>query len=443
MRFTPWATRLALTLGLSVTALLTACGGGGNGNKAQIRLLNATQSLTALDLVNNNNTLNSKVAYATTGSYTSIDTGNTASNVLDSSVGTSVAATAPTLNSGSNYTLIAYGWSGAVRTSLLQENQTAPASGKASLLVLNLAPDAGALDVYVLGTTDDPSTAPPLTSNLLGGSGSGFNQQNSGTFRVVVTGYGNRSDLRLDIPAVTLGSASTNTLILTATSGGVLVNGMQLVQQGAVTNYPNSLARVRVVNAMGGSAQASVTLNGSTVLPTSLPPNITSYASVPVGAPTLGVTVNGTPLTVSPYTVSAGGDYTALVWGSPSAPQLSWVVDDNRLPTGSGNVKMRLVNGLSDTTALPSLNVDYTARAINVQSGQASTAATFLPNSSGSLVTVNSSLSPIPLYNPSATTSTSGLTPLTANAVYSVFVMGDLTTVSGGKTAVGLLVRDH
>lgn len=275
MRFTPWATRLVLTLSLSATAFLTACGGGGKGGStAQVRLLNATQSYAQLDLTVNDKTINSKVGYATVGDYGGVDTSNTATRVLESTVGTSVSATTPTLAGNTNYTFISYGFAGAIRTSLLEESQAAPDANKAKLVVLNLAPDAGALDVYVTPSTDSLDTATPLTSNLQGGAGSGYTQINSGTFRVRVTGYSKKGDdLRLDIPAVTLDSASVNTLILTATNGGVLVNGMHLVQKGAVKSYPNTLTRVRAVSALAGTPVVAASVNGNNILPASLPPN--------------------------------------------------------------------------------------------------------------------------------------------------------------------------
>ncbi|MFG6467186.1 DUF4397 domain-containing protein [Roseateles sp. BYS87W] len=431
MRFTPWATRLVLTLSLSATAFLTACGGGGgSGSTAQVRLLNATQSYAQLDLTVNDKTINSKVAYATVGEYGGVDTNNTATKVLTSDVGTSISATTPTLSGGNNYTYISYGFAGAIRTSLLQEAETAPDTGKAKLLVLNLAPDAGALDVYVTASADALDTATPVTSNLQGGSGSGYNLINAGTFRVRVTGYTKKgNDLRLDIPAITLDSASVNTLILTATNGGVLVNGMQLVQKGAVKNYANSLTRVRAVNALAGTPIVAASVNGNNILPASLPPNTTDYYSFTAGASTTSITVNSIPLTVGSPSFAAGGDYTLLIWGDASAPQLSVLSDDNRLPTVSGNVKMRLVNGLSVAGSVASLNIDFQAQASNVLPGTSS-APVSIGSSTGSVVTVNSPLKVDALYNPSAGTS-SGLTPLTANGVYTIFVMGDPNAPKG------------
>jgi len=431
MRFTPWATRLVLTLSLSATAFLTACGGGGgSGSTAQVRLLNATQSYAQLDLTVNDKTINSKIGYASVGDYGGVDTSNTATRVLESSVGTSISATTPTLAGGTNYTFIFYGFAGAVRTSLLEESQAAPDANKAKLVVLNLAPDAGALDVYVTPSTDALDTATPLTSNLQGGSGSGYIQINSGTFRVRVTGYSKKGeDLRLDIPAVTFDSTTVNSLILTATNGGVLVNGMHLVQKGAVKSYPNTLTRVRAVNALAGTPIVATTVNGNNILPASLPPNTSNYFSFTSGASTTSITVNSIPLNVTSPVFAAGGDYTLLIWGDAATPQLAVLSDDNRLPTVSGNVKMRLVNGMSVAGTVASLNVDYQSQANNVLPGTSSTPVN-ISSSTGSVVTVNSPLKVDALYNPSSGT-TSGLTPLTANGVYTIFVMGDPNNPKG------------
>jgi hypothetical protein len=427
MRFTPWATRLALTLSLSATALLTACGSGGGSSDTQVRLLNATQSYPALDLTVNDKTINSKVANGAVGEYGGVDTGATATKVLTSDVGTSISTTTPSLISGTNYTYIAYGFSGAIRTSLLQEDQTAPDSGKAKLLVLNLAPDAGALDVYVTASTDSLDTAATFnTGSLNAGAGTGYIQINAGTYRVRVTGATKRSDLRIDIPAVTLDSAGVSTLILTSTNSGTLVNGVQLVQKGAAKAFANTLSRVRAVNALAGSPTVAVSVNSNTLLPASLPPNVGEYISLPAGAANSTVTVNGTAVGVPSQTLAAGGDYTLLVSGVAGSTAAGvWFTDDNRLPTTTGTAKIRLINGLSDPTALATLSVDYTNVVSNVLPGTVSQPQSVNALATGSLITVNSPLKLAPLYNPATGTSTTGLTTLTTGGVYTIFVMGD------------------
>lgn len=383
MRFTPRATRLALTLSLSATAFLTACGGGGDGDSnTQVRLLNATRSYSQLDLTVNDKTINSKVAYAAVGEYGSVSTNSTATRVLTSDTGTSISATTPTLTGGSNYTYITYGFAGAIRTTLLQEAETVPEANKAKLLVLNLAPDAGAMDTYITTAANCALTSETaLTTNLQGGAGSGYIQVNSGTFRVCVTGYNKRSDLRLEIPAVTLDSATVNTLVLTASEGGVLVNGITMVQKGAAKNFANTQSRVRTVAALSAAGQVTSSINGQAMFNSAISPLISEYVTTTSGASTLSLAVNGVARTVTAPTLTAGKDTTLLVWGDPADPKLAVLDDDNRLPTVSGDVKIRVVNALPTSGA--GLNVAFGSIASNVAAGSASTFGTTSSSSTG------------------------------------------------------------
>lgn len=444
MRFTPWATRLVLTLSLSATALLTACGGSGSSDKADVRLLNVTLTQPSLDLtLGDNLSVSSKVTPGTVGSYGSVST-NASGNVITTGSGTSVAAVTSTLTGGSKYTLITYNSAGLVRTSLLQENQDAPPSGKAKLLVLNLAPDAGAMDVYVLGTGDSADTATPLVTNTAGGGVGGYNQINSGTFRIRVTGSGVRSDLRLDIPAVTLDSASVNTLILTNTPSGSLVTGTQMVQQGPVTHFANPLTRVRVLNGLAGTPTVSASVADSstatttTILAPSRPLNLSSYATFKAGAGTVTVLVDGSPQTLTATNFAAGQDYTVLVWGQAANAQVKALKDDNTLPSVNGNVKIRLINGLSDPSATATLNVNSqdVQSAINVAVGASSdplSSASFFNGGNGVPVVVTSPITQTgdPLWVQTGTVTSPGNTLLQANGVYTVVVTGDPANVRG------------
>lgn len=423
MRFTPWATRLVLTLSLSATAFLTACGGGGDGDgggNAKVRLLNATRSYTQLDLTVNDKSANSKVAYAAAGDYSDVPVDSAVVRVLESTVGTSIAATSPGLVAGNNYTLFTYGFAGAIRTMLLQEVETAPDANKAKLVVLNLAPDAGALDVYVTTATEDINTATALTTNLEAHRSSGYTQINSGTFRVRVTGYNRRSDLRLDIP-VTLDSASVNALVLTASDGGVLVNGITMVQKGATKNFANAQSRVRTVAALTAGGTVSSSINGQAMFSApAISPLISEYVTTASGASTLTATVGGTAVTFPAPTLVAGKDYTLLVSGDAAAPKMSVLDDDNRLPTVTGNVKVRVVNALPATT---SLNIDFSAIASNVASGTASLPSS-ISSTTTSQVEVTVPTTATPIY-----TNTALAFP--ANSVWTFFAVPSATAAQG------------
>lgn len=421
---------LTLALTLAAGSLLAACGGGGDSDSStQLRLLNASSGYSSLDLSINSATANANVAYASAGSYASIATSGATAAVQTSGVGTTVASTTPSLSAGSNYTLIAYGWAGGVRTSLLQESEEAPASTKSKLLVLNLAPDAGALDVYVTAAGDSLDGATPMATNIGGGSSTGYNLINSGTYRVRMTGYGNKNDLRLDIPAVTVASAGVSTLLITATEGGVLVNAMQLEQKGAVTNLAGTVARARVVAAVSGNATVGATLGGTSILPVSVAPTIGDYKTVAAGSAGIGVSVNGAPLTITNPTLKAGGDYTLLVWGDATAPQLTVLADDNRLPSTVGNAKIRLVNGVASLNTGLTMTLDYSAIATNVIPGSSSSISS-VTSSASSLLSISSPTSGTPVYSISEL-------PVVGNGVYTVFMMG------GSNAMVGTLRRER
>jgi hypothetical protein len=420
MRFNKWA----WGLGLATAALMSACGGGGSDSKAQMRLLNASIGYPSLDMAVDSSTVNSAVTYANVGSYADVNTGATGTEVQSNSVGSTLASTTPSLASGSHYTMIAYGAAGSVRTTLLQEDQEVPASGKSKLLILNLAPDAGALDVYVTGTTDSLDGASTSASAISAGSGSGYLTFNSGTLRVRLTASGNKSDLRLDIPSITLPSAGVSTLVLTGSSGGVLVNGIQLIQQGATTNFLNSTARARLVAAVGGNALVAGSIGSTQLLPASTAPTIGDYQTLATGSTAPTIFVNGVQLQVSSFpTLAAGGDYTLMVWGPATSPQLTVLTDDNKLPTTSSAAKIRLINGVANTSAGLTLNVDYSALASNVLAGTSSTPTTTAATTS-SLLTVNSPASATPIYSLSSLA-------IQANGVYTVFVMGDNSSMVG------------
>ncbi|MET0520340.1 MAG: DUF4397 domain-containing protein [Burkholderiaceae bacterium] len=427
MRFKSMA--LGLGLALASASLLVACGGGGGSSSTQVRLLNASVGYPSLALNVDSTTATANVAYATAGAYTSVSTSSSTTIQVQTSTGTTVASTTPTLTGSSNYTLIAYGWAGALKTTLLQETHDAPASGKSDLLVLNLAPDAGALDVYVTAPTDTLDNATATASAIAGGTSSGYLTNTAGTYRVRVTGAGSKTDLRLDIPSITLDSAGTSTLLITPSQGGVLVNGIQVKQKGDATNLPNALSRVRVVAALNNNAKVSATVNGIPLLASATAPTIGDYATFAAGASTLTLGVNGAVVPVTAPTLAVGGDYTLLVWGDSSAPQLSVLSDDNRLPVTSGTVKLRLINGVANLGANLAMTLDFTSVASNVAPGASSTPAV-VNSSTTSQLSVTSPTAVDPVFSIPTGSSSTPLT-LVANSVYTVFMMGDASLPRG------------
>ena len=97
--------------------------------------------------------------------------------------------------------------------------------------------------------------------------------------------------------------------------------------------------------------------------------------------------------------------------------------DDNRLPTNANQAKLRLINGVANSTNGLTLSVDYTPLATNVQAGTTSSPVA-VNASASSFLSVNTPTLVSPVF------SVTGL-PVTAGGVYTVFMMGTNNTMVG------------
>ncbi|HJV68127.1 DUF4397 domain-containing protein [Ideonella sp.] len=349
-------------------AWLTACGGG-DSNDATVRLVNASPGYAALDLYVADTVEASDVAFGAGSDYTNVKSGEV-SNVLTAAGSTTeLLNQTRSLGSGKKYTIVAYGWEGALKSVIMTDDESAADSNKTKVSVLNTAIDAGELDVYLTGTDESLESSTPIASGVDAGSQSGFSSVASGTYRLRVTGAGDTEDLRLDIPSITLDSTKVLTLVMAPGSGGVLVHAIGVIQDGAVTPYLNTQARVRMVAAVATVptfSRVSVTA-GDTILGSNVGSfTIKDYVLLNAGALTLHTSVDGTALADQAVTVAAGADLTLLVTGGSAADaQVKVIADDNRLPTVSTKYKIRLIHA---APTLASQNLSMTVDATDVVS---------------------------------------------------------------------------
>ena len=421
---------------LLTSLLLAACGGGGGSSSdtAQVRIINATQSHATLSLLANSSSVITGTALDATSAYASVSAGSPTLQLNDATTSTVLATTAPTLAKDSHYTLLAYETGGVVRTAALGEDTAVPASGTAVMRVFNAASDAGAIDVYVTDPATDITTLSSPTFTFAASTdvqSRPFLSLAPGTFRIRVTGQGNTTDLRLDIPSVTLASQQLATLILTPTLGGTLVNGGVQLQQGTFTAARNTNARVRLLADVGGGGIVSATATNGTATATIASnvasPAVGAYVLVPATS-TLSLTVNGAPLTAPATKPTAGSDVTLVAYGSGAGTATTaLVIDDNHLPASTSTLKIRLFNGLTNSASPLALSADFAQVAVNVAPGSASGYSTIAASTSVRLeVTSNSGT----IYVES------GLN-VPGNAVYTLFLLGD------ASAPVRVLRRDH
>lgn len=410
-------------------AWLAACGGGSNGNDATVRLVNASTGYPSLDLYVKDTQEISGVNFGAGSDYTSVASGDV-SNVLTAAGSTTeLLNQTRSLGSGKKYTIVAYGWEGALKSVIMTDDEKAADSNKTKVSVLNTAADAGGLDVYLTGTDDSLDSSTPIASNVAAGSQSGFSSVTSGTYRLRVTATGDTTDLRLDIPEVSLSSTQVLTLIMAPGSSGVLVHAIGAVQDGTVTPYLNTQARARVVAAIANNGLVTANLGGTVLASNAKSSTILNYMTMDAGTLTLNTAVNNTALAPQSVTLTGGQDVTIVVTGTGAGDaQVTAVTDDNRLPAVSTKYKIRMVHAAPSLAAQNlSMTVDFGAVVNDLAFGQAS-AFSNLTSTSSSTIDVTS---------PNGSVFTLSDVALVAKGLYSLYMFDTTTGV------VGVLRRDR
>ncbi len=410
--------------------VLSGCGGKGSDSSgnASLRVVNATLTHGSIDLLVNGTVSASATASDTVSAYAAPSSGSVTLQVNDAGAGTALATSVPTLTGGNHYTMVAYESGATVKTVILNEDFATPAAGVATLRLVDLAPEAGKLDVYVTtnactslaGVSPSYSFVSPTTTTSVSLT------QGAGSYSVCVTANGNVNDLRLSQP-VTVASQQIATVVMTPTSGGQLLNGALLVQQGMYTASRNTNARVRLAAAVTGSNAVALSAGGAVVDTLASPGLSFQYKLVPAGGALSG-TIGGVAFSTA-ATPAVGADVTLLVYGDPANPTLNLLTDDNRQPT-DGSTRMRLINGVTGNVGLLTLTANGALIGTGVAPGTASGYAS--PTLSTSVATT---LKAISTTTPNVASDSSNV--LSPNAVYTVLAGGDISAAPN----VPLLVR--
>jgi hypothetical protein len=408
---------------------LSACDSGGGSDPARVRLLNVSPGYTSLDLYANTEDDDTDqqriaaVAYDTISDYTQIDSGTYDVKFKRASVTSTLLTLSDNqLADDSHSTFIALGSTGHFSAVQVSDDVAEPDSGHAKVQLLNAA-EAGALDVYLTESSVSLDDATPVFANVSSGGGGTITTIDSGDYRLRVTGASDSDDLRLDIPSITLDSKQVASLILGATDGGVLVNALLLPQQGSVTKFANTKARIRGAVGIANGTQVTLRVGGITLLNGNAVGVVGAYTQVDAGSAAVGLGVNGVSVTVPNQTLVAGSDYTLLVWSNADGTQSTLISDDNRLPSSSGKAKVRIMNGLSALNVPVTLFVNFFPQVENIALGQAS-AFTEVDDGTDYQLDVSNTDTAEPLLTKTEVT-------LQASGVYTLFMSSSGGTISG------------
>ena len=431
--------KISLAL-ISLAALaLNGCGGGSEegGADPKIRLLNLSAGYTSLDLMTNldsddeddDETQATGVALETVSDYATLDPDDYTVKVRRTGSGSVLRSfTGEELVEDTINTYVAYGEVGNFGALRIDDTLDEADASESKLNVANVS-SAGSLDVYLTDSTTDLDDTTPVLSGV-GASLAGL-VADSGTFRLRVTATGDTSDVRLDVPAFTLADRGVATLILTSTQGGMLANAVFLPQEGQPTKFANTKARVRGAVGLANGANASIQIGGQSVLSAATAGVIGSrYTLLDAGLVPVTLTVNGAAVPVANLSLTAGADYTLLVWNNADGPQASLILDDNRLPAGgSVMTKLRLLNGMSTLAAPLTLSVDFSPVIEGTMLGQVSDEIEISAGTDRQFDVSNTSTAQNVLTRSAIT--------LQGNSVYTFFM------TDNGVTAIGVLRRDR
>ena len=255
-------------------------------------------------------------------------------------------------------TYVAYGEVGSFGALRIDDTLDEADAGETKLSIANVS-SAGALDVYLTDADTDLDDTTPVLSSV--GAALSPLSTDSGTYRLRVTAAGDNADVRLDVAAFTLTDRGVGSLILTSTQGGTLANAIYLPQGGQPAEVTNTKARAarrggpgqwRECVDPGGRPDGADRRDGGRDRQPLYAARRGHGAGDADGEWHRGAVPN--------VTLSAGADYTLLVWSNANGAQTSLIVDDNRLPSGGTAVaKLRLLNGMSTLAAPLTLSVDF------------------------------------------------------------------------------------
>jgi hypothetical protein len=275
--------------------------------------------------------------------------------------------------------------------------------------------------VYLTESSVSLDDATPVVAGVAAGANSGVATIDSGAYRLRVTGAGASDDLRLDVPTITFDSKQVLALVLTATQGGVLVEAQTLPQQGSLTKFANTKARIR--GAVGTTSGPVVMRVGGVGVLNGAVGVVGNYTQVEAGTVPITLTVNAAPVAVPNQTLVAGGEYTLLAWTDGAGTQTTLIGDDNRLPTGSGKAKIRVINGLSALGVPVTMAVNFTPLAEGIALGQASSFTEVDGGTDYQLDVTNTDTAESLVSKTAVTLQSSG--------VYTLFMSANGATVSG------------
>ena len=212
-----------LTLLLAAGALTAACSdeddNTGPEGAARVRVVHASPDAPEVDVLLDDSEVLGDVPYLTASDYLDVPAGNLNLKVNAAGTATTVVDADLSLVDGTDYTVIASGLAEAIEPIVLQDDNSAPASGNARVRAIHGAPGAPTVDIYVTAPGADLETTIPLLANVEFGDVADYIEAPAGDYQVRVTPTGTKTVV-IDSGTLTLSSGQVRTAIAVDAAGG-------------------------------------------------------------------------------------------------------------------------------------------------------------------------------------------------------------------------------
>jgi Domain of unknown function (DUF4397) len=209
----------ALVCLIAVMFLGTHC--GNTGSNAQLRALEASpDEATTLNVLLDGNTIFSNIGLGTPTNYTSVASGSRHLQVEPTNSSTPSIDETVTFNPSTNYTLITANFATSLTPILLTDNLTAPASGDFQLRLVNAAPSAGPIDIYVVAPGTAAGSVQATVTSLPFTSATSFQSLTAGSYDVIFTQAGFPGVPYLQLSSVMFEAGQNRTVVLVPDAGG-------------------------------------------------------------------------------------------------------------------------------------------------------------------------------------------------------------------------------
>jgi hypothetical protein len=197
-------------------AVLFTGGADAQTGDARIRVLHASPDAPAVDVYVDGAEAVSNLAFPNITDYVSLPAGDYAVKVFPASAngtGTPVIdVPALSLSSGKDYTVAAVGTLSAIEPFVLEDNNAAPAAGKAHVRVVHASPDAPNVDIFAQG-------AGVVVSNLPFKQGSAYLPLDAGSYNLEVRAAGGSAAV-LSLPNTALEAGKVYTAFAVGLAAG-------------------------------------------------------------------------------------------------------------------------------------------------------------------------------------------------------------------------------